>query len=86
MIKAAKAMFIALAISATAISLSACNQGAGERCNPLQFTDECDKGLMCVYPPGCGVAYCCPPVLMSTEPGDIPNCRACDPDDGGTTD
>jgi hypothetical protein len=39
---------------------------AGERCNPLQFSNngvqgDCDTGLACVYPsaPNCGVAFCC---------------------------
>jgi hypothetical protein len=39
---------------------------AGERCNPLQFSNngvqgDCDNGLACVYPtaPSCGVAFCC---------------------------
>ena len=32
-----------------AISLSACKQGAGSRC---QVTSDCDDGLVCILPPG----------------------------------
>ncbi len=47
--------------------LAACSAADGERCNPLQYSNDnaqgnCGAGLTCVYPtaPNCGVAYCCP--------------------------
>ena len=42
-------------------ALAACTQGAGDRCNPLRATSDCDPGLTCVYPagPSCGVSFCC---------------------------
>jgi hypothetical protein len=50
----------------TALLLAACNQGDGQRCNPLEYSNsgtagDCGGGLACVYPtaPNCGVAYCC---------------------------
>lgn len=62
--------------------LSACTPGAGQRCNPLQFTSDCDKGFSCVYPAGCGVAYCCPDDGQSSNA----NCQPCPTGDGGSSD
>lgn len=59
--------------------LGACTPGEGERCNPLQFSNDCNSGFQCVYPTNCGVAYCCPTNGSSTNP----NCQSC-PGDGGT--
>jgi hypothetical protein len=50
----------------TALLLGGCEAREGERCNPLEYSDDgtrgdCADGLACVYPtaPSCGVAYCC---------------------------
>jgi hypothetical protein len=42
---------------------AACKPSVGQRCNPLQFDvpEQCSAGLVCIYPPNCGVAFCCPP-------------------------
>ena len=65
------------------IVLAGCHdRGDGERCNPLQYSDDgvqgdCRDGLACVYAtaPNCGVAYCC----KLDEDGDVadehPGCR-----------
>jgi hypothetical protein len=66
------------------LALGACNQGDGQRCNPLEYSNsgtagDCAAGLSCVYPtaPNCGVAYCC--TVDST--GNITDPRAtCQPD------
>ena len=52
-------------------------QGAGERCNPLRATSDCDDGLSCVYPTGaqCGVSYCCAVDSKGKVVDDDPNCR-----------
>ena len=57
-----RAFIIVFALGATG-----CHDRAdGERCNPLQYSQngaqgDCRVGLACVYPtaPSCGVAYCC---------------------------
>jgi hypothetical protein len=41
-------------------ALAACHPREGQRCNPLSFNDDCGGGLTCLYPPGCGIAFCCP--------------------------
>jgi hypothetical protein len=55
-----------LILSLGLLFAAGCRQGEGERCNPLQYSDngiqgDCDDGLACIYPtaPNCGVAYCC---------------------------
>jgi hypothetical protein len=80
-------IFGLLALAALACFVAACHPGVGERCNPLRFTDDCPSGTACTYPASCGVAYCCPTVLVS-DPSTItiPNCMACPTDDAGTTD
>ena len=67
--------------------LAACRPDAGERCNPLVFTNDCqpasDARLSCVYPttPGCsgstccGVAYCCAVDGKGNVVDSHPNCR-----------
>jgi hypothetical protein len=72
--------FLALLALATLVATAAgCHPDEGERCNPLLFSDECsaaDPRLSCVYPPNCGVAYCCPaPSKFSATSS--PNCLAC---------
>lgn len=64
---------------------SACNPVLGDRCNPQLFEDECGDGNACVYPSGCGVAYCCPPAgrITASSPA---HCMACPADDAGTVD
>jgi hypothetical protein len=40
----------------------ACHPDAGERCNPLLFSDEChgdNSNIYCTVPANCAVAYCC---------------------------
>jgi hypothetical protein len=69
---------------ASVFALTGCGAPSlGERCNPLLFSvsDQCQAGLSCVYPKGCGVAYCCPTTGTSNEP----NCQAC-PSDAGVSD
>jgi hypothetical protein len=61
--------------------VAGCHPGEGERCNPMLFTDECPTNLACIYPEGCGVAYCCP----NSGPSAEPNCQPCSAD-GGVTD
>jgi hypothetical protein len=60
--------------------------GEGERCNPMLFTDQCGT-LSCVYPQGCGVAFCCP---VDADGGVVPNttltCQPCPTDDASTSD
>lgn len=67
-------------------SLAACDKGEGERCNPLQYSDDgisgnCSQGLACVYPtaPNCGVAYCCALDTKGNVIDKNPNCQP-DPD------
>ncbi len=77
-------MMRAFAIVTLLLAAAGCHPGEGERCNPLLFSDECTAGnaaLSCVYPPHCGVAYCCPTKASSTNP----NCQAC-PSDAGVAD
>jgi hypothetical protein len=56
-------------------------QQAGERCNPLRATSDCDDGLSCVYPTGpmCGVSYCCAVDGHGNVVDEHPNCQP-DPD------
>ena len=70
------------AVSAIVLLLGACQPKEGERCNPLLFTDECETGSACTYPPNCGVAYCCPKTGTSSHP----NCQPCPAADGGAGD
>ena len=70
------------AVSAIVLLLGACQPKEGERCNPLLFTDECEAGFACTYPPNCGVAYCCPTTGTSRHP----NCQPCPAADGGAGD
>jgi hypothetical protein len=53
-----------------------CKPEVGERCNPLQFNvrEQCSTGLICVYPPNCGVAFCCPPSADLAGQGSPPAC------------
>jgi len=62
-------------------ALGACTQGAGDRCNPLRATPDCDPGLSCVYPTGanCGVSYCCAVDTNGAIVDPHPNCQP-DPD------
>jgi hypothetical protein len=60
----------------------ACRQGAGERCNPLQYSENgiqgnCEDGLACIYPtaPNCGVAYCCRLTPGGKDVDPNPSCR-----------
>jgi hypothetical protein len=62
--------------------LAACSADEGERCNPLQFSDNgsqgnCSSGLACVYPtaPNCGVAYCCTVDSNGNITDKNPNCQ-----------
>jgi hypothetical protein len=57
-----------------------CHPGEGERCNPLQFSNDCDTGFACVYQDNCSVAYCCPTTRASTNP----NCQVCPAPDAGS--
>jgi len=45
------------------LTIAGCDSPADndQRCNPLQFSNQCNSGYSCVYPtaPNCGVAYCC---------------------------
>ncbi len=72
-----------LAITAVLSVWVGCTPVEGERCNPQRFTDECANGTQCTYPKNCGVAYCCPAQVTRQS---SPNCQACPPPDGGTTD
>jgi hypothetical protein len=58
---------------------AACTPGEGDRCNPMQFSSDCNRGFSCVYKTGCAVAYCCPDDRPSTNP----NCQTCPTDDAG---
>jgi hypothetical protein len=83
-----RALATIVALATLALAGSGCHPGEGERCNPLLFSDECTDGnpnLHCVYPPHCGVAYCCP-ALQSFTPGTNPNCDACPAGDMGDSD
>jgi hypothetical protein len=74
---------------AFALTLAGCKPDEGERCNPLLFNDECHSaknGLSCVYPPGCGVAYCCAVAAGGAITSADPHCQACATDDAGSTD
>jgi hypothetical protein len=75
-----KELRMKVAVTLLALALAGCGApGLGERCNPLLFqvSDQCQANLLCVYPPHCGVAYCCP----SGQTSD-PNCQACPTDAG----
>jgi hypothetical protein len=66
------------------MGLAACKPDAGERCNPLAFTDDCqpnNQSLSCVYPtaPNCGVAYCCAVDSQGNVVDKHPSCQP-DPD------
>ena len=68
-----------LGISAVLFLLAGCTPTEGQRCNPEQFTSDCNSGFACVYPTNCAVAYCCPTTRASTNP----NCQACPAADAG---
>jgi hypothetical protein len=72
----------AAVVVALPVCLVACNPDLGERCNPMRFVDNCEHGTACIYPPNCGVAFCCP----TDGFGNNPNCQPCPPLDGGATD
>ena len=63
------------------VFLAACDAEHGERCNPLQFSENgsgnCVTGFQCVYPtaPSCGVAYCCTVDSQGNITDDSPNCQ-----------
>ena len=59
------------------LALAACGPKEGQRCNPLQFENECENGFECVYPANCGVAYCCAPTSR------VATCQPCPAADGG---
>jgi hypothetical protein len=67
-----------LTLGFLSLLLAGCpTQGAGERCNPLRATSDCDDGLTCVYPtaPECGVSYCCAIDTAGNIADVHPNCR-----------
>ena len=64
------------------VFLAACDAEEGERCNPLQYSDNgvqgnCVSGLQCIYPtaPSCGVAYCCKVDAQGNVTDTNPNCQ-----------
>ena len=62
------------------LGLAACTQEAGERCNPMRATSDCNPGLTCVFPSGptCGVSFCC----VVDDGGNITdNHPSCQPND-----
>jgi hypothetical protein len=72
------------ALSIVLFALAGCTftQNDGDRCNPLQYSDngiqgDCANGLACVYPtaPNCGVAYCCKLDAQGNVADDNPNCQ-----------
>jgi hypothetical protein len=70
-----------------ALALFACHDRSGDRCNPLQFSSDCDTGLTCLYPvtptcnptqPGtncCGVSFCCTVNAAGVITDKNPNCQ-----------
>jgi hypothetical protein len=60
--------------AALTFAMAGCPPGAGERCNPLRFNDECGAGLACIYPANCGVAFCCPPPADMSSASMPPMC------------
>jgi hypothetical protein len=81
-------LFAIVLLTTLAGAGAGCHPGLGERCNPALFSDECTAGdstLSCVYPPNCGVAYCCP-TADKTGSSSNPNCMACPTMDMGTSD
>lgn len=60
------------------LALAGCTPEEGQRCNPQQFTSDCQAHFSCVYPPGCAVAYCCRDDGSSSDA----NCQACSVDGG----
>jgi hypothetical protein len=64
------------------VALAGCEQEAGSRCNPLEYSPNgiqgnCEEGLACVYPtaPNCGVAYCCKLDSNGNIVDTSPNCQ-----------
>jgi hypothetical protein len=66
-----------LSVGLLLLAVAGCDPSEGDRCNPLLFNDDCTSaGLVCVYPPNCGVAFCCPPADKMTAQTS-PHCGAC---------
>jgi hypothetical protein len=81
-------IFAILAFTTLGFAAGGCHPDEGERCNPLLFNDECyaaNHNLHCVYPPNCGIAFCCPAPENFT-PSTSPNCSACPAPDMGESD
>lgn len=71
-------------LTALALSLPGCTVSQGDRCNPLQATNECTNGDTCVVPTNCVVAACCPATVTAQSPA---ACHVCPiVSDGGSTD
>ncbi len=73
---------LGMALSLVVALLAGCDAEHGERCNPLQYSDNgvqgnCVSGLACVYPtaPSCGVAYCCAVDANGNITDTNPNCQ-----------
>jgi hypothetical protein len=88
-------IFLIGLLSAIVAAVAACDQAApnDQRCNPQQFSNQCNSGYSCVYPtaPNCGVAYCCKVDDSGNVTDDNPNCQpdptlgpVCGLDLGGT--
>jgi hypothetical protein len=64
-----------------------CTNRAGERCNPMRVTTDCDPGLTCIYPTSyapppamptpCGVSFCC---VLDSAGRNIDSHSTCQPD------
>jgi hypothetical protein len=67
------------AMTLAILTLAACDSPAEnhQRCNPSQFSNQCNSGFSCVYPtaPNCGVAYCCQVDANGNITDQNPNCQ-----------
>jgi hypothetical protein len=71
-----RASFVLALAGLVSLHATGCKPNEGGRCNPLQFSvdDQCGAGLVCVYPPNCGVAFCCPPSRDMAGASGPPSC------------